>query len=99
MMTPAITGRRIEIACIVDIEQTADSLHAHAIPDGVDIRPGDTVVVHGAPSQIAFGERIQVTCSATVIRAGVLTRVLTQVTGLFSLMELFEVGFQPKEAT
>ena len=47
--------RRIEVPCTVEIEQTPQSLHAHAIPEGVDIRPGDRVLVHGAPSRIEYG--------------------------------------------
>ena len=61
--------RRIEVPCTVDIEQTPESLHAHAVPEGVDIRPGDKVLVHGAPSQIGYGERVTLQCSATVIKA------------------------------
>jgi hypothetical protein len=89
--------KRIEAPCFVDIEQTAESLHAHAIPEGVDIRPGDSVLVHGAPSKVRFGERMCVECSATVFRAGPIGRWWTQLTALLELVELYEVGFQPKE--
>jgi hypothetical protein len=90
-----ILGRRtIDVVCNLDIEQTPESLHAHAIPDGIDIRPGDTVVVHGAPADIRFGDRMTLQCRATVIRAGVLKRLWTQSIGLFRLSELYEVGFQ-----
>jgi hypothetical protein len=88
-------GRRtIEVTCTVDIEQTPESLHAHAIPDGIDIRPGDTVVLHGAPTEIRFGDRVILQCRATVIRAGWLQRAWTKTKGLFALTELYEVGFQ-----
>lgn len=88
-------GRRsIEVPCTVDIEQTAESLHAHAIPDGIDIRPGDTVLVHGVPEAIRFGDRVTLQCRATVIRAGWLERIWTKTKGLFALTELYEVGFQ-----
>lgn len=88
-------GRRtVEVTCMVDVEQTAESLHAHAIPEGIDIRPGDTVVVHGAPTDLRFGERVRLQCRATVIRAGWLERQWTQINGLFALSELYEVGFQ-----
>ena len=36
-------GGTVEVRCDIDIEQTPDSFHAYAIPDGVDIRPGDVV--------------------------------------------------------
>ena len=50
-------GRGIEVACDVDLERTLESFHAHAVPDGIDIRPGDTVLVHDMPDRLAFGER------------------------------------------
>lgn len=89
--------RRVEVPCIVDIEQTAESLHAHAIPEGVSIWPGDTVLVHGAPSRIGFGQRARIECMATVVRAGMLGRWQAKLSGMLALGELFEVGFQPKE--
>jgi hypothetical protein len=86
----------VEVPCIVDIEQTADSLHAHAIPEGIELRPGDTVLVHGAPAAIGYGERVRIPCRATVLRAGPIRRWWTQLTALLELAELYEVGFQPK---
>ena len=91
------TRRRIEVSCRVEIEKTPASLHAHAIPDGIDLRPGDRVIVHGAPSDIAFGERISLVCRATVLRAGPIARAWTEMSAFFALTELYEVGFQPKE--
>ena len=35
--------RRITVPCTVEIERSFDSLHAHAIPEGVTLRPGDRV--------------------------------------------------------
>ena len=88
-------GRRtIEVTCTVDIEQTPESLHAHAIPDGVEIRPGDTVVVHGVPTEVLFGDRVTMQCRATVIRASLPERLWTQARALLELTELYEVGFQ-----
>jgi hypothetical protein len=87
---------RIEVACFVDIEQTPESLHAHAIPEDVDLQPGDRVIVHGAPTEVRYGDRIQVTCAATVIRAGSIRRAWTRLTAFLELLELFEAGFQPK---
>jgi hypothetical protein len=90
-------SHRIEVPCLVDIEQTADSLHAHAIPEGIDLHPGDRVLVHGAPSRVAYGEYVRIYSMATVIRAGVIRRAWTRMTAVFELLELFETGFQPKE--
>ncbi len=92
-------GRRrtVEAQCLVEIEQTPESLHAHAIPEGVEIRPGDVVLVHGAPTHIGFGERLSRQCRATVMRAGPLARLWTRATALLEITELYEVGFAPKE--
>jgi hypothetical protein len=91
--------KQIDVPCFVDIEQTPDSLHAHAIPEGIDIHPGDSVLVHGAPSRIGYGQRVRLECSATVTRASIFGRFWTRLMALFELVELFEVGFQPKEST
>ena len=91
-------GRTVEVACTVDIEQTFDSLHAHAIPEGIMLRPGDRVVVHGAPDGIDYGQAISFTCRATVYRAGWLERVWTEASAILELAELYHCGFEPKEA-
>ena len=91
-------GRRtVAIQADVDIEKTAESFHAYAVPDGIDIRPGDVVVVHGLPGDIPFGERLVTRCPATVHRASLPERLWTGFTALFELTELYEVGFLPKE--
>ncbi len=84
----------IETTCTVEIEQSPESFHAHAIPDGIALRPGDTVVVHGAPTEIKFGDKVSLQCRATVVRAGLLSRLWTRLTAVFELTELYEVGFQ-----
>ena len=89
--------RRIDVSCTVDIEQTPESLHAHAIPEGIDIRPGDKVLVHGAPSRIGYGERLSLQCSATVIRATAFQRFWTQLTSMLGFTALYEVGFERRE--
>jgi hypothetical protein len=99
VITGLFARRTVEVMCDVDIEQTPDSFHAHAVPDGIDIQPGDVVVVHGAPAAIAFGERLICQCRATVTRAGAARRWWTEFAGLFELTELYEVGFQPKETS
>ena len=90
-------SRRVEVACLVEIEQTPESFHAYAVPEGIEIRPGDVVTVHGAPTRVAFGERVTRECRATVLRAGPLGRLWTCMTGMLELTELYEVGFAPKE--
>jgi hypothetical protein len=90
--------RRVEVPCTIEIEQTPEYLYAHTTPEGIDIGPGDRVLVHGAPSHIRFGDRITVRGSATVIRATAFGRIWARAVGLMSLFELYDVGFEPKES-
>jgi hypothetical protein len=90
--------RRFEVPCTIEIEQTPENLLAYTTPQGVDIGPGDRVLVHGAPTNIKFGDRITVMGSATIIRATIFGRFWARVIGLLSLVELYEVGFEPKES-
>lgn len=100
MSIGGIFGREtLEVTCQVDIEQTPESFHAYAVPEGVDIRPGDRVIVHDAPASVAFGEKILCTRRATVVRANMLERVWTRFAGLFGITELYEVGFQSEGET
>jgi hypothetical protein len=93
------TGARIvKGVCTLDLEQTPESFHAYANIEGIEIRPGDSVLLHGAPAGIGFGERATYECQFTVVRAGWLARMWTQFTGLLELTELYEVGFMPKES-
>lgn len=93
-----VGGEAFDVPCTVDIEQSFDSLHAHAIPEGVNLRPGDRVVVHGVPAGIGYGEAVSFQCRATVIRAGWLERIWTEASAILELAELYHCGFEPKEA-
>lgn len=95
MSLPLFTPSKVEILCDVDIEKTFDSFHAYAVPDGIDINPGDIVKMHDIPYEIRFGDHIVTQCRATVYRANWLARTWTQLRGLFEITELYEVGFQP----
>ena len=88
-------GRTVEVACTIEIERSARWFHAHAVPQGIDIRPGDVVTVHGAPGLVPFGSQMRIEGRATVVRAGWIARHWTRLAGVFALAELFEVGFQP----
>jgi hypothetical protein len=87
-------SRQVHLTCEIDIEQSWESLHAHAIPEDIDIAAGDTIIVHdteGALSAAHYtGKR-----NATLIRAGFWRRRWTRFRSIFELTELFEVGFQP----
>jgi hypothetical protein len=90
-------SRTVELTCDIDIEQTWESFHAHAIPDGAEIGPGDVVIVHDAPGAIGFGETYAGQRRATLIRANPLVRFWTEFSSIFEITELYEVGFQPIE--
>jgi hypothetical protein len=90
-------SRTLELTCDIDIEQTWESFHAHAIPDGAEIGPGDVVIVHDAPTTIGFGETFMGQSRATLIRANPLVRFWTEISSIFEITELYEVGFQPIE--
>lgn len=86
-------GRATTLPCTVDIENTAERLHAHVVVDGYEPNPGDEVIVHGAPTDVPFGERVVVRCTATVVPAGGLRAFLSRAAGYLELTELYEVGF------
>lgn len=88
--------RTVRVPCTVDVEHTPESLHAHVDLDGIEVGPGDTVLVHGAPAHVDFGERLHCDAHATVIRAGWLERLWTRLTAHLELTELYEVSFSPR---
>jgi hypothetical protein len=92
-------AKRFDVPCSVQIEQSPEYFFAYATPEGVDIGPGDRVIIHGAPSHIGYGESVTLQCTATVIRAGLFGRFWARVDGMLSLLQLFEVGFEPEECT
>jgi hypothetical protein len=97
MTAPRIDARRtIDVACRVEIEASSASLHAHVELEGIEIGPGDSVLVHAAPAAVGYGDRISCRRRATVKRAGRLRRAWTRFTALFELGELYEVGFSSR---
>lgn len=94
MTAAAIFGdRTFEVPCTVDVEHSFDSLHAYVELEGIEVGPGDEVLVHDAPTKVPFGERIVVQRRATVVRAGWPKRLWTRLTARLELTELYEVGF------
>jgi hypothetical protein len=90
----SLRRQRFESPCTVEIERSAETLHAHVVfHKEVDIRPGDEVLVHDAPSEAAFGEKIVVQRVATITRAGLPERMWTRLAGNFELFELYDVSF------
>lgn len=92
--------KRFDVPCTVEIEQTSETLHAHVVLDGdIQIRAGDEVRVHDAPTQVQFGERLVVRRMATVVRGGPLDRMRARIEGYLELTELYEVSFSDGRAS
>jgi hypothetical protein len=92
--------KSFDVPCTVEIEQTSETLHAHVMLDGdIQILPGDEVQVHNAPTHVAFGERLVVRRTATVVRAGPLDRLRARLKGYIELTELYEVSFSDGRAS
>lgn len=86
--------RSTTVPCTIDLEATHDHFHAHVELDGVEVDPGDAVLVHRAPSRIAFGTQTTIRSEATVSRASLLRRLVVKLTGGTELYELYDVGFE-----
>jgi hypothetical protein len=100
MMPVWLAGRQtIDMPCTVDLEQTTESLHAYVEINGIEIRAGDSVVVHSAPTQVKFGEHIICNRRATIVRAGPLGSMLARLRGYLELTELYEVSFSGGRAS
>jgi hypothetical protein len=84
----------VTVPCTVDIENTAERLHAHVVLDGIEVGPGDRVIVHGAPTDVPFGQHVVTRCRATVFPAGLLGYLSAKLSGYLDLTELYEVGFE-----
>lgn len=87
-------GESFETGCTISVAHTAEELHAHVELDGdILIRPGDRVMVHGAPVSLPFGGELTLRRTATVRRAGLFERVWTKVRAQFDITELYEITF------
>jgi hypothetical protein len=94
MIAEWLTGRRsVEVPCTVEIEHSYDSLHAYVELEGIEVGPGDEVLVHDAPTEVGYGERVVFHRRATVVQAGWPDRLWAKLSSRFELTELFEVSF------
>lgn len=92
-------GEMIDVPCTIDLEQTPDSLHAYVeLADGIVVGPGDEILVHDAPSAIAFGDKAVYERRATLRRAGPVQRLWAHIEGYLELTELYEVSFSEGKA-
>lgn len=89
-----------DVPCTIEIEHSAESLHAHVELMGpIKLEPGDEVHVHGAPIHTNFGDRLVLQRTATVTRVGTLERLFTRALAYLELTELYEVGFQARRTS
>ncbi|MEO1107831.1 MAG: hypothetical protein AAFX90_07910 [Pseudomonadota bacterium] len=80
--------------CTVEVSHKFESLHAHVrFDNGAVIYPGDEVQVKGPEIMAPFGEIVIEQREATIIRASLLERLWTRLTGDFEVMELCEFSF------
>ena len=92
-------GKRFDVGCTIEIENTMDSFHAYVELDGeIDIHPGDAVLVHGDEVIVPYGEKRTLRRVATVTRANAIKRAWTQMTGDLGCAELFEMSFSSGRA-
>ncbi len=89
---------RFDTPCTIEIEHTADHLHAHVLLDGAPVlEAGDKVRVHGAPVRVPFGEAFTERRTATVTRANVFDRLWVKLRAQFDLTELYEISFSSEK--
>ncbi|MEC8016726.1 MAG: hypothetical protein VX203_11880 [Pseudomonadota bacterium] len=80
--------------CTVEVSHKFESLHAHVrFDNGAIVYPGDEVQVNGPEIMAPFGEVVIEQREATIIRASLLERLWTRLTGDFEVMELCEFSF------
>jgi len=90
----ATFAKTIDVGCTIEIEHSANSLHAHVtLDDNIDIRPGDAVTIHGDPVQPQFGDKFTLRRRATVRRANWITDKWTRLVARLELTELLETSF------
>lgn len=82
-----------DVPCTVTIIHSNESLEAHVDLQGIEVAAGDQVLVHEAPTNVAFGEQIVCDRRATVIRGGWLDRVWAYWRGAVEFNELYDLSF------
>lgn len=89
----ANTPRRQQVPCSIEMVNTCDDFYAHVVLEGVEVEPGDEVLVHDAPTRLAYGSHLVMDTKATVSRATWLGRWWTRLVARFELGLLYEVSF------
>jgi hypothetical protein len=75
------------------MSNTSEYLYAHVDLDGVQVGPGDQVLVHDPIVDIPFGEVLSYQRTATVSKAGWLSRLWVYLTARLEITLLYEVSF------
>jgi hypothetical protein len=92
-----ILGRQtFHVPCTVEVEHTNEFLGAHVELAGFDPPPGDEVLVHDAPTDVPFGERVVCEREATVKRGGWLDRIWARLAAAPEITELYDISFTPR---
>jgi hypothetical protein len=81
------------VPCQIDMSNTSEFLYAHVDLNGVQVGPGDQVLVHDPIIDIDFGEVLSYERTATVSKAGILSRLWVYLTARLEITMLYEVSF------
>jgi hypothetical protein len=85
--------RRQQVPCSIEMVNTGEDFYAHVVLEGVEVGPGDEVLVHNAPTRLPYGSHLVMDSEATVSRASRLGRWWTRLVARFELGLLYEVSF------
>ena len=95
----AFFGASFDVPCTVIVSHRFEDLSAHVELEGnIEIRPGDAVLVHGAPIFTPYGEVRTERRTATLTRASWLARTWIRLTGDLACLSLLEVSFSDRRA-
>mgnify|MGYP006960005431 FL=1 len=87
------------VPCHVDMSNTSEFLYAHVDLSGVQVGPGDQVLVHDPIVDINFGEVLSYDRTATVSKAGLFSRLWVYLTARLEVTMLYEVSFSTTRFT
>ncbi len=86
--------KEVQTGCTVRVSHTFEELSAQVtLDDGLEVGPGDRVLVHGAPVNPPYGEVWVERRVATLTRASRLGQLWVRLTGDLECLELLDVSF------
>lgn len=77
----------------LEMSNTWDDLYAHVTLEDVDIGPGDEVLLHNVPVELAYGATRSVQGTATYQKAHPILKWWTKQLSRFEITMLYEVSF------